>query len=318
MENRVYLDRIEETRQKMEEIGWAKLANRPLSMLEAREAMIRDIMESLKKYASKSETVLLRRWAVERDIDFLEKNVAILKQTIEDRLESRGFFDKLRNVNVKKVAKNIFKMPAMFKRDQSSSKNCYHMYNVIQSGGRHELNNDYTEVGPRFVQHAFDEVDSLDGNISQLSQLENGKTEIEKEEDYFSGSDDENDVTIEETSIRRITREQAESEIEEIYMIRYRPCDVITEEESQNSNDVKEPICNDPDEEDVRRQMDELLRDIDDFSEGYKSVSGFGLQDDKMFKKQVRLPVEENIYEEIKFWITSSFIIIKNCHCWII
>ena len=283
MENRVYLDKIEETRQKMEDIGWAKLANRPLSMLEAREAMIRDIMESLKKYATKSEMVLLRRWAVERDIDFLEKNVAILKRTIEDRLESRGFFDKLRDVNVKKVAKNIFKMPAIFKRD--SDKSSYHMYSVIQS--RQEVNNDYTEVGPRFVQYAFDEVDSLDGNVSQVSQIVKPKPEVKEEEDYYySGSDDDDEVEAEESSFRRIVRERAENEIEEIYMIRYRPCDVIAEEDEQpkDTNDVTEPIYN----------------DVDEMSEGYKSASGFG-QDDKMSKKQVRFPVEENIYEEIKF-----------------
>jgi len=287
MENRVYLDKIEETRKQMDEIGWAKLANRPLSMQEAREAMIRDIMESLKKYATKSEMVLLRRWAVERDIDFLEKNVAILKRTIEDRLESRGFFGKLRDVNVKKVAKNLFKMPAIFKRDQSSSKSRYHIYNAIQSGDRQELNNDYTEVGPRFFQYGFDEVDSLDGNVSQLSQIVNAKPEVEVEDDYFSGSDDEDDVKVEESSFRRIAREQAESEIEEIYMIRYRQCDVIAEEEeeSTNRNDVTEPIYN----------------DVDDLSEGYKSASGFGIPDEKMSKKQVQFPVEENIYEEIKF-----------------
>jgi hypothetical protein len=47
MENRVYLDRIEETRQRMEEIGWSHFANRPLSMLEARAAMLRELMNEL-------------------------------------------------------------------------------------------------------------------------------------------------------------------------------------------------------------------------------------------------------------------------------
>ena len=49
MENRVYLDKIEETRLHLEQIGWSEFSRRPVTMQEARAVMLRDVMNELNK-----------------------------------------------------------------------------------------------------------------------------------------------------------------------------------------------------------------------------------------------------------------------------
>ena len=132
MENRVYLDKIEETRLELQQIGWPTFANRPLSMLEARAAMLRAEMNELNKLANKHEKLLLRQWSLENDMDRLEKNLAILKLHIDSRLESRGFFAKLFNMDfIKKKLrpKKRFKLPKM-SFDRKSDEG-WHYYSVI-------------------------------------------------------------------------------------------------------------------------------------------------------------------------------------------
>jgi len=131
MENRVYLENIEKKRQELELIGWSKFSNRPLSMLEARAAMLRDHMNDLNRVATKREKLILRHWSLETDMDLLEKNLAILKLCIDYRLESRGFFEKLFDFHfkVKFWPKKIFKLPKL------TSEKCqdeeFHFYSAI-------------------------------------------------------------------------------------------------------------------------------------------------------------------------------------------
>lgn len=135
MENRVYLDKIEETRRELELIGWHRFANRPLSMLEARAAMLRDEMNELNKVATKREKLILRQWSLENDMDLLEKNLAILKLHIDTRLESRGFFDKLLDMDFLKTKTKICPKKLLFKLPKWSfsrkSDETWHYYSQI-------------------------------------------------------------------------------------------------------------------------------------------------------------------------------------------
>jgi hypothetical protein len=47
MENRIYLDKIEETWIDLERMGWSEWTGRPVNILDAREAMVRDEMNRL-------------------------------------------------------------------------------------------------------------------------------------------------------------------------------------------------------------------------------------------------------------------------------
>lgn len=143
MENRIYLDKIEETRRELESIGWPKFANRPLSMLEARAAMLRAEMNELNKVATKREKLILRQWSLENDMDLLEKNLAILKLHIDTRIESRGFFSKqfkkLLDVKLKFRPIKLFKLPKL--RLSRKSDETWHYYSQISDLKRTSVRN---------------------------------------------------------------------------------------------------------------------------------------------------------------------------------
>ena len=196
----------------------------------------------LSRYATESEKALLRRWALEDDMDFLEKNLAVLTRTIEDRLESRGFLEKLFDVKTLKVIfdvktlKDIFDgkttskkklrpQQTMFKRPikDKSEQVDQHIYNKIHVGQKSK---------ERYRQYAFDDAEtaslgSVEGNLSRVdpdkteqilsshrsNDFQNGRSSIPPTGSSlhfdYSRSDDDDDCDVDDDDVW--------SEVEEIY-----------------------------------------------------------------------------------------------------
>jgi hypothetical protein len=175
-------------------------------------------------------------------MDFLEKNLAVLTRTIEDRLESRGFLEKLFDVktlkaifdvktlkdilDVKTTSKKklrpqqtMFKRPTKEKLEQGDQ----HIYNEIRVGQKSK---------ERYRQYAFDDAEtaslgSVEGNLSRIdpdkteqissshrsSDFCNGRSPIPPtgSSHYFddSRSDDDDDSDVDDDDVW--------SEVEEIY-----------------------------------------------------------------------------------------------------
>ncbi len=222
------------------------------------------------RYATEGEKALLRRWALEDDMDFLEKNLAVLTRTIEDRLESRGFLEKLKTLKVifdlktlkvifdvkatskKKVRpqQTMFKRPIKDKLDQVDQ----HIYNKIHVGQKSK---------ERYRQYAFDDAEtaslgSVEGNLSRIepdkteqissshrsNDFQNGRSPIPPTGsslhfDYSRSDDeDEDDCDVDDDDVW--------SEVEEIYsnifglqtskdQIESKRSTFISEEKNENS-----------------------------------------------------------------------------------
>jgi len=212
-------------------------------------------------------------------MDFLEKNLAVLTRTIEDRLESRGFLEKLFDV---KTLKDIFDVKATSKKKVRAQQTMFkrptkdkleqvdqHIYNEIHVGHKSK---------ERYRQYAFDDAEtaslgSVEGNLSRVdpdqteqilsSHRSNGRSSIPPTGSSLhfddSGSDDDDDCDVDD---------DVWSEVEEIYSnifgLQHSPNQI----ESQRSTSFSE--------KDENRQSEDYYKSkVENVNESEESKTGF-------------------------------------------